>query len=105
MSIDATFQRRCYVSETDKWSKRLWRDVATLEYGKGLRGEMRQGPVPVFGTNGQIGWHDEPLCPHPGVTIGRKGAYRGVHYSPKPFHVIDTAFYLADAENGLEAVA
>ena len=82
------------LDEAGNWSERLWRDVATLEYGKGLRDEMRQGPVPVFGTNGQIGWHDEPLCPHPGVVIGRKGAYRGVHYSPKPFHVIDTAFYL-----------
>ena len=82
------------VGEVHNWSEKLWRDVATLEYGKGLRGEMRQGPVPVFGTNGQIGWHDKPLCPRPGVVIGRKGAYRGVHYSPKPFHVIDTAFYL-----------
>jgi len=28
------------------------------------------------------------------VIIGRKGAYRGVHYSPAPFFVIDTTFYL-----------
>ncbi|HWV56932.1 MAG TPA: restriction endonuclease subunit S [Longimicrobiales bacterium] len=28
------------------------------------------------------------------MIIGRKGAYRGVHYSPAPFFVIDTAFYL-----------
>jgi type I restriction enzyme S subunit len=28
------------------------------------------------------------------VIIGRKGAYRGVHFSPEPFFVIDTAFYL-----------
>lgn len=26
--------------------------------------------------------------------MGRKGAYRGVEYSPEPFHVIDTAYYL-----------
>lgn len=26
--------------------------------------------------------------------MGRKGAYRGVHYSPEPFFVIDTAFYV-----------
>lgn len=25
--------------------------------------------------------------------LGRKGAYRGVHYSDVPFSVIDTAFY------------
>jgi type I restriction enzyme, S subunit len=28
------------------------------------------------------------------VIIGRKGAYRGVHYSLQPFYVIDTAFYV-----------
>ena len=48
----------------------------------------------MYGTNGPIGWHDQPLCSHPGVIVGRKGAYRGIHYSPDPFFVIDTAFYL-----------
>ena len=83
------------MSEFSKWSARNWGEIATLEYGKGLRaGGMRHGSVPVFGTNGQIGWHDQPLCPRPGVVVGRKGAYRGIRYSPTPFHVIDTAFYL-----------
>jgi type I restriction enzyme S subunit len=80
---------------TSEWRECRWGDLATLEYGKRLRGyENRFGPYPVYGTNGPIGWHSEPLCSHPGVIIGRKGAYRGVHYSNKPFFVIDTAFYL-----------
>lgn len=66
-----------------------------MEYGKSLRGyESSEGPYRVFGTNGPIGWHNEALCAHPSVVIGRKGAYRGVHYSANPFFVIDTAFYL-----------
>ena len=28
------------------------------------------------------------------MIVGRKGAYRGVHYSPDPFFAIDTAFYI-----------
>jgi type I restriction enzyme S subunit len=28
------------------------------------------------------------------VILGRKGAYRGVEYSPEPFFVIDTAYYV-----------
>jgi len=28
------------------------------------------------------------------VILGRKGAYRGVHFSPEPFFVIDTAYYV-----------
>jgi len=77
------------------WKKLKWGDLATLEYGKGLRGyQNTEGTYPVYGTNGQIGWHKEPLCHKYGIIIGRKGAYRGIHYSSKPFFVIDTAFYL-----------
>jgi len=77
------------------WRDLCWGDLATLEYGRGLRDyHTSKGPYQVFGTNGPIGWHDEVLCSHPGVIIGRKGAYRGIHYSRAPFFVIDTAFYL-----------
>lgn len=79
----------------NEWHKCEWGDIATLEYGKSLRDYRREGGrYRVYGTNGPIGWHDAPLCAHPGVIIGRKGAYRGVHYSPDPFFAIDTAFYL-----------
>ena len=83
------------MEKTVGWRTASWGDLATLEYGKSLRGyESSGGPYPVYGTNGQIGWCNEPLCSDPSVIIGRKGAYRGVHYSPTPFSVIDTAFYL-----------
>jgi type I restriction enzyme S subunit len=78
------------------WAARAWGALVTLEYGRALRGYDRQdGAYPVYGTNGRIGTHTEALCPHPGVIIGRKGAYRGVHYCDSPFFAIDTAFYLA----------
>ena len=78
-----------------EWNWCTWGDLATLEYGKALSG-YRDSPgiIPVYGTNGPIGWTDEPLCDFPSVIVGRKGAYRGIHYSPVPFFVIDTAFYL-----------
>jgi len=83
-----------------EWRECEWGDLATLEYGKGLRDyESGTGPYRVYGTNGLIGWHNEPLCTHPGVIVGRKGAYRGIHYSPEPFFVIDTAFYLEPKED------
>ncbi|RLB80576.1 MAG: restriction endonuclease subunit S, partial [Deltaproteobacteria bacterium] len=82
------------------WKQCEWGDLATLEYGKALRGyQNKRGRYRVYGTNGPIGWHDKPLCHHPGVIIGRKGAYRGIHYSPEPFFVIDTAFYLEPKED------
>ena len=71
-------------------------DLFTLEYGKPVEDkDSIDGPIPVFGTNGQIGTsHLAPLCNHPSVILGRKGAYRGVHFSDRPFSVIDTAFYV-----------
>ncbi len=52
------------------------------------------GPFRVFGSNGPIGWTDKLLAPGLGVVLGRKGAYRGVVYSPEPFFVVDTAYYV-----------
>jgi len=77
------------------WRPCSWGDVITLEYGKSLRGyEKVQGDYTVFGTNGAIGRNDEALCQHPGIIVGRKGAYRGVHFHDEPFFVIDTAYYV-----------
>jgi len=82
------------------WEKKKWGALASLAYGKALRKDQYSGSsFPVYGTNGQIGWHGQPLCQTSGVIIGRKGAYRGVHYSEKPFFVIDTAFYLVPKNN------
>ncbi len=82
------------------WRKTRWGDIATLEYGRALRGLAKgsKGEFRVFGTNGPIGWHHEALCEHPSVIVGRKGAYRGIHYSADPFFAIDTAFYLKPKE-------
>ncbi|MDP3286748.1 MAG: restriction endonuclease subunit S, partial [Methyloversatilis sp.] len=80
---------------SSEWSETTWGDIATLEYGKSIRDyQNAEGEVPVYGTNGPIGWHHTSLCHSAGVVVGRKGAYRGIHYSKSPFFVIDTAFYL-----------
>lgn len=73
-----------------------WGDLISLEYGKPVKDKDKTtGQNPVFGTNGQIGTSDlPPLCNHASFILGRKGAYRGVHYSGTPFSVIDTAFYV-----------
>lgn len=81
------------------WRKTTWGALVELRYGKALR-DYRDaaGPVAVFGTNGPVGFTATPQAKGPGVIVGRKGAYRGVHYSPGDFWVIDTAFYIAPKE-------
>jgi type I restriction enzyme S subunit len=77
------------------WSPTTWGRLVSLEYGKALSSYAHEtGPYPVYGTNGRIGTCVEPLCRHPSIVVGRKGAYRGVHFCPIPFYVIDTAFYV-----------
>jgi type I restriction enzyme, S subunit len=77
------------------WKETTWGNITTLEYGKPVNYKQLDGTVPVYGTNGQIGFtNSEPLCKFPSVIVGRKGAYRGVHFSPVPFCVIDTGFFL-----------
>ncbi len=86
-----------------RWRLTTWGELVTLEYGKSLSGyNGDDGAYPVYGTNGRIGSHSEPLCGHPGVIVGRKGAYRGVHFCSEPFFVIDTAFYVELIRRDLE---
>lgn len=78
-----------------KWRASTWGEEISLEYGKSLRDYNKtHGAFRVFGSNGPIGWTDKALAPGPGVILGRKGACRGTEYSPKPFFVIDTAYYV-----------
>ena len=57
-----------------RWPLVKSEQLVTLNYGKALRaGDRQTGQVPVYGTNGQCGWHDTPLANGPGVILGRKG--------------------------------
>ncbi|NBC15767.1 MAG: restriction endonuclease subunit S [Bacteroidetes bacterium] len=70
-------------------------EVVSLHYGKSLvEDERRPGSVPVYGTNGITGWHDEALADGPTVVLGRKGMGNlGVEWCEDSFWVIDTAYY------------
>jgi type I restriction enzyme S subunit len=70
-------------------------DIADLRYGKALpAARRREGAVPVFGSAGAVGTHDQALVPGPGVIIGRKGTAGAVHWSQRDFFPIDTVFYV-----------
>lgn len=79
------------------WTRVKLGEISKLAYGKALQGyvaeEDSEHAVRVFGTNGQIGWAKSALIEGPTVIVGRKGAYRGVHFADDPSWTIDTAFY------------
>ena len=70
-------------------------DVMELKYGKSLPAARRvDGDVPVFGSGGVSGRHNEPLVEGPGVIVGRKGTVGSVYWSERSFFPIDTTFYV-----------
>jgi type I restriction enzyme, S subunit len=77
------------------WRSEKLGDIVELAYGKALKEEDRRlGQVPVFGSNGQVGWHDEALVKGPGIVVGRKGNPGIVTWSQTDFFPIDTTFYV-----------
>jgi len=77
------------------WGVRELGSLLELAYGKALKEENRKpGQIPVFGSNGQVGWHDEKLAGGPGVILGRKGNPGVVTWVPTDFFAIDTTFYV-----------
>jgi type I restriction enzyme S subunit len=77
-----------------------WREVSLgqiceFRYGKALPGTARRsGPIPVFGSNGIVGFHDEAITTGPTIVIGRKGSFGEVHFSQGPCWAIDTTYYV-----------
>ncbi len=71
-------------------------DLLDLGYGKALPVSLRActGDIPVYGSSGKIGRHDEALVPGPGIVVGRKGTAGAVYWCEQDFYPIDTTFYV-----------
>ncbi len=77
------------------WNVRKIAGVLDLAYGKGLKETERYaGSIPVYGSNGRVGWHNEPLVKGPGIVVGRKGNPGTVIWAQDSFYPIDTTFYV-----------
>ena len=79
-------------------------EIVKLNYGRAMRATDRiHGSVPVYGSNGQCGWHNESLRPGPGVILGRKGqGPLGVEWCDEEFWVIDTAYFATPETDQLD---
>ena len=67
------------------WEVRRLKQVCRLAYGDALATDVRQdGPIPVFGSNGHVGFHNSANTKSPCIVIGRKGSFGKVNYSRDP---------------------
>jgi type I restriction enzyme, S subunit len=77
------------------WAPACLGDILELKYGKSLAATVRDGVGhPVFGSNGIVGKHSEPLVQTEGLIVGRKGSVGEVQYSSCAFFPIDTTYFV-----------
>ncbi|ELV8729014.1 restriction endonuclease subunit S [Vibrio fluvialis] len=77
------------------WEPKQLKDILELAYGKALKKTDRvEGDVPVYGSGGLTGYHNQSLVEGPGIIVGRKGTVGSVYWEPKAFYPIDTVFYV-----------
>jgi type I restriction enzyme S subunit len=82
------------------WKVSRLGEVIELAYGNALKeGNRHEGSIPVYGSNGQIGWHNEALVQGPGIVVGRKGNPGVVTWIDSSFFPIDTTFYVVPKAN------
>ncbi|MEQ8353222.1 MAG: restriction endonuclease subunit S [Leptospiraceae bacterium] len=85
------------------WEVKKVGEVCDWQYGKSLKSSDRtEGPFPVYGSSGVVGWHNEALVPGPKIIVGRKGNVGSVFYESKDFYPIDTVFFVSSAALPLE---
>jgi type I restriction enzyme S subunit len=70
-------------------------DICEFKYGFSLPEKERiSGSFPVYGSNGIVGWHNQPKIKGPGIIIGRKGSIGKMNLSIRDFWPIDTTYYI-----------
>ena len=57
---------------------------------------MKDGTIPVAGSNGVIGFHNTSLVDSPAITVGRSGSVGKVHYYDTPIWPHNTSLYVDD---------
>lgn len=78
------------------WSATDLGAILDFEYGRSLPAIQREqgGDVPVFGSNGIVGYHDEAIVTSDCVVVGRKGSAGAINISRSPSWPIDTTYFV-----------
>jgi len=84
-----------HCSGAAEWIAASLGQLIELVYGAALADGDRSGSgYPVFGSNGIVGYHDQPLVAGPGVVVGRKGSVGALAWSDRDFWPIDTTYWV-----------
>lgn len=76
------------------------RDLVNIEYGFSLPEQLREGgDIPVYGSNGIVGYHCVGGLCGKGIILGRKGSIDKVTWVEGKYIPIDTTYYLVPRPN------
>ncbi len=83
------------------WVETALKDILPIQYGKGLveANRDKNGQVPVYGSSGVVGFHNQALTSKATLIVGRKGSLGSVYYSPVPCWPIDTTYFVEENES------
>ncbi len=80
-----------------EWKEYKLGEIVTFQRGHDLpKDKMIDGGIPVAGSNGIIGYHNQFTKEGPGVTIGRSGNIGIPHYYPNAYWAHNTVLYIVD---------
>jgi len=81
----------------ESWQIRRFGNFTTLHRGYDLPVYARtQGNVPIVGSNGIVGYHNEAKIEGPGVVTGRSGSIGLSHYIDEDYWPLNTSLYVTD---------
>ena len=81
----------------DHWQSTTLGDWISIQRGHDLpKNSRRHGAVPVVGSTGPVGLHDESRGPVPGVVTGRSGTIGVVQTYVEPYWPLNTTLYVTD---------
>jgi len=89
----------------DGWRWVRLGEVCEFEYGSGLPERDRVGgSIPVFGSNGIVGYHDVAITLSPTIIIGRKGSIGQVNFSETSCWPIDTTYFIDSSKTQCDLI-
>lgn len=79
----------------EDWEVRKLKFLCNLNYGNSLENTARKkGKIPVYGSNGIVGFHNKSITKAPCIIIGRKGSFGKINLSESPCFPIDTTYFV-----------
>jgi type I restriction enzyme S subunit len=84
------------------WEVGRIKDIMLLQRGYDLaQDNFIDGNIPVYGSNGIVGYHNKKTTKGPNITVGRSGSIGEVNYIETDCWVHNTAIYIDDMKKNI----